>query len=244
LRALSVNLDHIATLARVRNTRYPALTTAAGICEIAGADGITLHLRGDRRHIQDRDVALIKETSLLPLTLEMGATQEMVKIASRIKPCTVTLVPERPEELTTEGGLNIKEYRDHLSTVTGELKKNKIRVCLFLEPDPDHVVLAREIGAECIELHTGRYAQLGEDGEYEERSLEFDRILKAVEEGRRLGIIMNAGHGLHYQNVEPLAEIKDISEFSIGHGIVCRAVMTGLQNAVTEMVKQIRLPRT
>ncbi len=234
-RSLSVNLDHIATLRQVRRTRYPVLVTAAGLCELGGAAGLTLHLRQDRRHIQDRDLDLILETALLPLTFEMAPSAEMVEIALKIKPRTVTLVPERPEELTTEGGLDAVRRRPEIISVVRQLRGAGVRVLLFIEPEEAQLAAASSAGADGVELHTGRYAILGEERKYNEETAEFERIARAVEFGRGIGLTVNAGHGLHYQNVSRLAALPGLEEFSIGHGIVARALFVGLERAVREM---------
>lgn len=237
MRALSVNLDHIATLRQARKTAYPSLTTAAGICEIAGADGITLHLREDRRHIQDRDLELISEISLLPVTLEMAPTEEMLHIALKHRPYTVTLVPEHRLEITTEGGIDAIRSASILKPVVDALKSEGIRACLFLEPERDQIEQARALGADSVELHTGRYAGLFDDRKHGE---ELNRIELAVAYGVSLGLQMNAGHGLHYQNIRPLAAIKGLQEFSIGHAIVSRSVFIGLERAIREMGDLVR----
>lgn len=237
MRALSVNLDHIATLRQARGTAYPSLTTAAGICEIAGADGITLHLREDRRHIQDRDLELISEVSLLPVTLEMAPTEEMLRIALKQRPRTVTLVPEHRLEITTEGGIDAIRSASTLKPVVDALKSEGIRACLFLEPERDQIEQARALGADSVELHTGRYAELFDERRNGE---ELNRIELAVTYGVSLGLQMNAGHGLHYQNIRPLAAIKGLQEFSIGHAIVSRSVFVGLERAIREMGDLIR----
>lgn len=237
MRALSVNLDHIATLRQVRGAAYPSLTTAAGICEIAGADGITLHLREDRRHVQDRDLELISEVSLLPVTLEMAPTEEMLRIALKQRPFAVTLVPEHRLEITTEGGLDAIRSASTLKPVVDALKSEGIRACLFLEPERDQIEQARTLGADAVELHTGRYAGLFDERRHGE---ELNRIELAVTYGVSLGLQMNAGHGLHYQNIRPLAAIKGIHEFSIGHAIVSRSVFVGLERAIREMGHLIR----
>jgi pyridoxine 5-phosphate synthase len=239
-RALSVNLDHIATLRQQRLTRYPELATAAGICEVAGAEGITLHLRGDRRHIQDRDVELIREVSLLPLTLEMAATSEMMDFALRVRPDCITIVPERASELTTEGGLNASGLKDTLKDGVHKLLGIHSEVCLFLEPDVHQIDVARELGCHSVEIHTGKYADLLEKRERDAAKIELKRIQEAVLHGHSLGLKMNAGHGLHYQNIQPLAAIPELCEFSIGHAIVGRAIFTGLKEAVSEMVRLIQ----
>jgi len=237
MRALSVNLDHIATLRQARKTAYPSLTTAAGICEIAGADGITLHLREDRRHIQDRDLELISEVSLLPVTLEMAPTEEMLHIALKHRPYTVTLVPEHRLEITTEGGIDAIRSASILKPVIDALKSEGIRACLFLEPERDQIEQARALGADSVELHTGRFAGLFDDRKHGE---ELNRIELAVSYGVSLGLQMNAGHGLHYQNIRLLAAVKGLQEFSIGHAIVSRSVFVGLERAIREMGDLVR----
>jgi len=239
MRALSVNLDHIATLRQARGTAYPSLTTAAGICEIAGADGITLHLREDRRHIQDRDLELISEISLLPVTLEMAPTEEMLRIALQRRPYTVTLVPEHRLEITTEGGIDAIRSASILKPVVDALKSEGIRACLFLEPERDQIEQARALGADSVELHTGRYAELFDERRHGE---DLKRIELAVAYGNSLGLQMNAGHGLHYQNIRPLAAQKGLQEFSIGHAIVSRSVFVGLERAIREMADLVRVP--
>ncbi len=237
-RRLSVNLDHIATLRRVRKVNYPDLLLAAGLCETGGAHGITLHLRGDRRHIQDEDVIRIRENSLLPVTLEMAVTQEMAEFAVNHRIHTVTLVPERPSELTTEGGLDIVKNYKEIAEYVKNLKSAGISVTAFTEPDPEQIQAARESGCDSVELHTGRYAVLFPDGAAAYAG-ELERIERAASAGTALGMRMNCGHGLHYQNIQNLAAMKEISEFSIGHGIVSRAVFTGLEKAVKDMADLI-----
>ena len=239
-RSLSVNLDHMATLRQVRRTTYPSLTTAAGICEVAGADGVTLHLREDRRHIQDRDLELLRETSLLPITLEMGSTDEMVDIALRNRPHAVTLVPERRQELTTEGGLDAVKLAPALESVVGRLKEQGIIVCLFLEPDPAQIDTAARLKCDSVELHTGAYALDWEKSRTDAISNHLSRIGAVVRQGVELGMQMNAGHGLHYQNIRPLAALEGLTEFSIGHSIICRSLFVGLEKAVREMGALIR----
>ncbi|MCB1169256.1 MAG: pyridoxine 5'-phosphate synthase [Leptospiraceae bacterium] len=239
-RSLSVNLDHMATLRQVRHTSYPSLTTAAGICEVAGADGVTLHLREDRRHIQDRDLEILRETSLLPITLEMGSTEEMVAIALRTRPHAVTLVPERRQELTTEGGLDAIKLEKQLSDVVSRLKQKGIVVCLFLEPDTAQIEKAHSLGCDSVELHTGAYALDWEESRTQAIEKHLSRIQDSVDRGCELGLQMNAGHGLHYQNIRPLAAIEGLTEFSIGHSIICRSLFVGLEKAVREMAWLIR----
>lgn len=242
MRSLSVNLDHIATIREARKTNYPSLTTAAGICEVAGADGVTIHLREDRRHVQDRDLEIIRQITLLPLTLEMAPTKEMLEIALRTMPDAVTLVPERRMEITTEGGLDLTVNTDYLKDFIKILKEAKIKVCLFLEPDAGQIKLAKELGADAVEIHTGKYAVLYDKFHPEKYEEELQKIRESARLGTELGLQMNAGHGLHYHNIRPLARIKEISEFSIGHAIVSRAIFVGLEKAIREMAELIRNP--
>lgn len=238
-RALSVNLDHVATLKRLRGTPYPELVHAAGICEVAGADGVTLHLRGDRRHIQESDVDAVLARSHLPLTLEMAPEEETLRFALERKPVCVTLVPERPAELTTEGGLDAVKNKEKLRPVVDRCRDAGIEVTLFLEPDPEQIRTAHELGCDAVELHTGRYAILWDRQNAADLKTEHARIHTAVAEGGKLGLRMNAGHGLYYKNILPLARIPGLAEFSIGHGIVSRAIFTGLEQAVREMIQAI-----
>ncbi len=240
MRSLSVNLDHIATLREVRKTFYPSITTAYSICELAGADGITVHLRGDRRHIQNQDVKILRTISLLPLTLEMAPTQEMLNIAKEIKPDKVTLVPERPIELTTEGGLDLTQNVDHLKKVIDTLKESKIRVCLFLEPDLKAIEKAKTLEVDAVEIHTGKYSLYFNEKKWDLFEEELIKIQESVVLGKSLGLVMNVGHGLHYQNIKPIANISDIHEFSIGHSIVSYAVFVGLEKAIREMLNLIK----
>ena len=237
---LSVNLDHVATLRQQRKTLYPDIVTAAGICELAGADGITLHLRQDRRHIQNRDVELIREISILPLTVEMSCSKEITDFICRIRPEKITLVPEKPEELTTEGGLNLKEMKKIVSELMKKMQGEGILVCLFLEPEISDIELAAEMKCDAVELHTGTYSHNFDAGNSARARDVLEKIIKSVESGRKAGLMMNAGHGLNYQNVKPVAELNGLSEFSIGHGIVSRAVFTGLEKAVKEMAELIK----
>ena len=236
MRFLSVNLDHIATLRQARGTDYPSVVTAAGICELAGADGITLHLREDRRHIQDDDVRLVSQTRLLPLTLEMAATDEMLDIAIRYKPDTVTLVPENRLEVTTEGGIDVIRSKHIIEPVIEALHKAGIKTCLFLEPDTDQIDAAAGLQVEKVELHTGSYADAGFDSQHDQLA----KIKAAVKHGVTKGIQMNAGHGLHYQNIAAIAAIADLHEFSIGHSIISRSVFSGLASAVREMANLVK----
>ncbi|MCE9600553.1 MAG: pyridoxine 5'-phosphate synthase [Spirochaetia bacterium] len=233
---LSVNLDHIATLRQLRHTTYPDLLEAARIAEQAGAEGITLHLRADRRHIQLTDVELIRAFNL-PLTLEIACSQANLELCLRLKPHAVTFVPETKEELTTEGGLNMNaaSVKDFLKSAVLSLKDAGVNCCLFLEPDTQAIEQAHELGIRVIELHTGTYA----DAKGAKIQIEQERILHASALGRSLGIQMNAGHGLTVANVTPFAADSNLVEFSIGHSIVCRAVLVGLAEAVREMKQAI-----
>jgi len=229
---LGVNIDHVATLRQARGTRYPDPIQAAIEAEQAGADAITLHLREDRRHIQDRDVEMLKDILLTRMNLEMAVTEEMVQIAERIKPAECCLVPERREELTTEGGLDVVGHKARVAEVCERLAKVGTRVSLFIDAESAQIEAAAEVGAPVIEIHTGHYADLTDKIE---QQVELERIVRAVELGDRLGLHVNAGHGLNYQNVGPIAAIPQIRELNIGHAIVARAVFTGLQEAVREM---------
>jgi pyridoxine 5-phosphate synthase len=229
---LGVNVDHVATLRQSRRTTYPDPVAAAILAELAGADQITIHLREDRRHIQERDLQIMRRTVTTRLNLEMAATQEMVKIAYEVKPDVVTLVPERREELTTEGGLDVVAGRDAVRRIVKTLHDADIKVSLFIDPDLDQVKAAHRAEAEVIELHTGRYcdARLAAD-----RRRELSRILDACKAATKLGLEVAAGHGLNYQNVNPVAAITEIEELNIGHAIVARAVLVGFERAVREM---------
>jgi pyridoxine 5-phosphate synthase len=236
---LGVNVDHVATLRQARRTTYPDPVTAAALAELAGAGQITIHLREDRRHIQDRDLRILRETVQTLLNLEMAATQEMVKIAYEHKPDVVTLVPERREELTTEGGLDVNGQRDHVAKIIKNLKDGEITVSLFIDPDLDQVRAAHKVNADRIELHTGRYCEARNE---RERARELSRIVDAAKAAARLGMSVAAGHGLNYDNVLPIARIQEIDELNIGHSIVGRAVLVGFERAVREMLELMRNP--
>jgi pyridoxine 5-phosphate synthase len=229
---LGVNVDHVATLRQSRRTLYPDPVAAAVLAELAGADQITIHLREDRRHIQERDLQVLRRTVSTRLNLEMAATQEMVKIAYETKPDVATLVPERREELTTEGGLDVVGGRDAVRRVVKTLRDAEIKVSLFIDPDLDQVKAAHRAEAEVVELHTGRYceARLASD-----RRKELSRLLDACKAAAKLGLEVAAGHGLSYENVVPVAAIPEIEELNIGHSIVARAVLVGFERAVREM---------
>lgn len=236
---LGVNVDHVATLRQARRTTYPDPVTAAALAELAGAGQITIHLREDRRHIQDRDLRILRETVQTLLNLEMAATQDMVKIAYEYKPDVVTLVPERREELTTEGGLDVAGQRDPVAKIIKNLKDGDIPVSLFIDPDLDQVRAAHKVNADRIELHTGRYCEARNE---RERSRELGRIVDVAKAAARLGMGVAAGHGLNYDNVQPVARIQEIDELNIGHAIVGRAVLVGFERAVREMLELMRNP--
>jgi pyridoxine 5-phosphate synthase len=236
---LAVNVDHVATVRQARGTNEPDPVIAAGICELAGAAGIVVHLREDRRHIQDRDVELLRRTVKTRLNLEMAATREMVDIALRIRPDMVTLVPEKRRELTTEGGLNVSGGRKKIGRAIEQLNGGGVPVSLFIDPDPKQIQAAAEISATFVELHTGRYC----DAETrDEQSREFDLIRDSAAEAREAGLRVNAGHGLDYRNTQRIAALETIEELSIGHAIISRAVYVGLDQAVREMLALTKSP--
>jgi len=234
---LGINIDHVATLRQARGTKYPSVVEAALRAEQAGADSITLHLREDRRHMQDEDIFAIRPLLQTKMNLELAATDEMIAIASRVKPQDVCIVPERREERTTEGGLNVKESYDHLHRATQTLTQQGSRVSLFIAPDLGDIDLAKKMGAPVIEIHTGRYA----DAENEvTKQKELKRVKEAAAHALSLGLIVNAGHGLHYHNVNLIAEIPGIEELNIGHAIVAHALFVGWDNAIREMKLLLR----
>lgn len=235
---LHVNIDHVATIRNARGTSYPDPVWAASICELAGAHGITVHLREDRRHITDRDVRLLRQTVRTFLNLEMAATDEMVAIAREVKPDLVTLVPEKREERTTEGGLDVIQKRAALELHLGRLHEAGIEVALFVDPDLPQIRAAAELKVSRVELHTGDYCEAR--GAAAARELE--RLSVATEEAIAAGLRVAAGHGLDYPNVEPVAAIPGIEELNIGHAIVARAVLVGLERAVRDMLDLCRRP--
>ncbi len=237
---LGVNVDHVATLRQARRARYPDPIAAAALAELGGAEQITLHLREDRRHIQDRDLKLLRETCQTLLNLEMSATQELVKIAFETKPDVATLVPERREEVTTEGGLDVIGQRDLVRKVVRTLRDAEIEVSLFIDPDLDQVRAAHKVDAQRVELHTGRYAE-ARGGR--ERELELSRLVDCAKVASKLGLAVAAGHGLNYQNVQPVARIEEVMELNIGHAIIARAVFVGLERAVREMLELMHRSR-
>jgi pyridoxine 5-phosphate synthase len=230
---LAVNVDHVANIREARKIDIPDPVIAAALVELAGAHGIVVHLREDRRHIQDRDVRLLRQTVKTKLNLEMAATPEIIEIAKEVRPDLVTLVPEKREELTTEGGLDVKANAGLLETAVGELQAVGIHVSAFVDPDVAQIKAAIDIGADIVELHTGTYAEAKDE---ESRLIEAEKITKAAIFASKGGLRVSAGHGLDYRNVELIAEIEEIEELSIGHSIVARAVMVGIGQAVVEML--------
>jgi pyridoxine 5-phosphate synthase len=234
---LCINIDHVATLRQARGGMEPDPVSAAHVCELAGADGIVCHLREDRRHINDRDLRLLRETVKTKLDLEMAATPEIVRIAVATKPELATLVPERREELTTEGGLDVVGQRKPLSEVIRELQGSGIDVSLFIDPVPEQIEAARDVGSTTIEIHTGAYANARTA---RARQTCLDEIQGAARMAARFGLTVHAGHGLHTLNILPLKAMPEIVEVSIGHAVIARAVIVGLDRAVREMVELVR----
>ncbi|ABM72405.1 Pyridoxal phosphate biosynthetic protein PdxJ [Prochlorococcus marinus str. MIT 9515] len=228
---LGVNIDHIANVRQARRTVEPDPVQFAFLAELGGADSITVHLREDRRHIQDRDIFLLKETIKTKLNLEMAATEEMLKISKKLLPDFVTLVPEKREEVTTEGGLNVKNNQRYLKDYVTSLKSSNIEVSAFIDPLSEQINSSAEIGFDFIELHTGKYSEL----KGQERYVELQKIIESTHYAFDLGLVVNAGHGLNYQNAEKIASINNINELNIGHSIVARALAVGLERAVSEM---------
>jgi pyridoxine 5-phosphate synthase len=237
---LGVNVDHVATLRQVRRATYPDPVAAAVMAELAGADQITIHLREDRRHIQDRDLQVLRRTVTTRLNLEMAVAQEMLRTAYEVRPDMVTLVPERREELTTEGGLDVVSGREAVRKAVKTLRDAEVEVSLFIDPDLDQVKAAHRAEAQVVELHTGRYCEsrLASD-----RRRELARLLDACKAGAKLGLKVAAGHGLNYRNVQAVAAIPEIEELNIGHAIVAHAVLVGMERAVREMKELLRLAR-
>jgi pyridoxine 5-phosphate synthase len=234
---LGVNVDHVATIRQARGGSEPDPVAAAVIAELAGADSITIHLREDRRHIQDRDLAVLRQTVKSPLNLEMASTDEMVGIALQNLPHSVTLVPEKREELTTEGGLDVRLHGRGLKKQIDLLRQSGIVVSIFVDPDPEQIRASHQIGADFIEIHTGAFCDAEEDAS---RRAELTKIATAIEIGRKLGMGVNAGHGLNYRNIREVVALGGIEEFNIGHSIVSRAVLVGMERAVRDMVALLR----
>jgi pyridoxine 5-phosphate synthase len=237
---LGVNIDHIATIRQARGTNYPSPIEGALLCEQSGADSITLHLREDRRHIQDLDVEILRDQLTTKMNLEMAATDEMVNIASRIKPQDCCLVPEKREELTTEGGLDVASKISRMTDVCAKLAESKVIVSLFIDAQKDQIDAAKQCGAPVIELHTGHYA----DATGDEQKAEFERIKAMATYAHSIGLQVNAGHGLTMENTAEIAKLPEIVELNIGHSIIARAVFVGLENATREMKDLILKVRT
>ena len=228
---LGINIDHVATLRNARGTVYPDPLKAAHLAEVAGADLITLHLREDRRHIKDADLMALRPLIQTRMNLECAVTPEMIHIACRVQPHDVCLVPEKREEVTTEGGLDVIGHFEAVKAATTQLKNAGIRVSLFIDPEEKQIQAAKDVGATVVELHTGRYAGLTGD----QQKQELERIRKAAQFGKGIGLRVNAGHGLHEGNVMPVAAIAELSELNIGHAIVAEALFKGWQKAITDM---------
>ncbi len=237
---LGINIDHVATLRNARGTTYPDPLKAARLAEEAGADLITLHLREDRRHIKDADLLALRPLIQTRMNLECAVTPEMINIACQVKPHDVCLVPEKREEVTTEGGLDVVGHFEAVKSATTQLKAAGIRVSLFIDPEEKQIQAAKDVGATVVELHTGRYADL--DGDQQKQELE--RIRKAAQFGKIIGLRVNAGHGLHEGNVIPVAAIAELSELNIGHAIVAEALFKGWQKAITDMKALMTQGRT
>ncbi len=244
---LNVNIDHVATIREARKTIEPSIITAAVICEQAGADGITVHIRQDRRHIQDRDIALLREVVTTYLNVEMATNDEMLKIAVEKKPDAVSLVPENPNEITTEGGLDVAGNLENVKSAIAKLKDAGVFAAVFIDPDAKQIEAANKAGAQQIELCTAEYAELtlssraAHGAGAEKARAEIERIVTAAKLAKDLNLIVAAGHGLTYRNVGALAQIPEITEFNIGHNIISRAVFTGLYRAVEEMIAAIKV---
>jgi pyridoxine 5-phosphate synthase len=234
---LAVNIDHVATIREARKIDVPDPVIAAGIAEMAGAECIICHLREDRRHINDRDLKLLRQVVKTRLNMEMAAVDEMIEIAREIKPDMVTLVPEKREELTTEGGLNVKANPGFYARAIKRLSEKGIKVSLFIDPDPAQIETAHVIGAEVVEIHTGHYSEALSEKEAEER---FQRIARAVESSSDMKLGISAGHGLNYTNIKRFRSLPQIEEYSIGHSIIARAVFSGLDKAVRDMIELIK----
>ncbi len=237
---LAVNIDHIATLRQARKADEPDPVAAAVICELAGAQGITVHLRGDRRHIQDRDIEMLRGTVSTHLNVEMASTREMVRVAQTHKPDQVTLVPERRDEVTTEGGLDVLLHKGNIKEIVDELQDSGIDVSIFVDPDLEQIRGCHRIGAPKIEINTGIFAT---NWRSPSRHEDLSRVATAARAARKLGLTVFAGHGLTYRNIDAIAMIEEIEELNIGHSIIARASLVGLHTAVTEMIALIRNPR-
>jgi pyridoxine 5-phosphate synthase len=237
---LAVNIDHIATIREARKTDEPDPVAAAVLCELAGAQGITVHLRSDRRHIQDRDIEILRRTVTTHLNIEMAATTEMVRIAQTIKPDQVTLVPERRDEVTTEGGLDVVLHAGNVEKVVQQLLDARIDVSIFVDPDLEQIRQCHKLRAPKIEINTGKYSDAWKQGNWQ---AELEKIALAARAAKKLGLVVLAGHGLTYRNIDGIAAIAEIEELNIGHSIISRAALVGLEAAVREMAALMRSPR-
>lgn len=234
---LAVNVDHVATVRQARQITEPDPVTAAALAELAGCSGIIVHLREDRRHIQDRDVKILRQTVKTGLNLEMAAVPEMLEIAKRIKPDISCLVPEKRVELTTEGGLDVLGQRENMARAVRELHEAQILVSLFVDADKDQIQASKDVGADYVEIHTGLYSDAKTR---KEEDAELKKIVKGIAYASSLALRVNAGHGLNYTNIRRLVHIDEIDEFSIGHSIIARAVLVGMERAVREMIEIIQ----
>jgi pyridoxine 5-phosphate synthase len=235
---LMVNIDHVATLREARGINYPDPVYAAGIAEMAGASGIIVHLREDRRHIKDRDVRILRDVVRTKLNLEMAATPEMAEIACDLQPDMITIVPEKRKELTAEGGLDVVKFVDKLKKAVEKVHEKGIKVSLFIDPMEAQIVAAHKMNADMVEIHTGAYSDAKSD---RVREKEFKKVVASVTMGKKLGLGVNAGHGLHYQNVKEIAALNEIDELSIGHSIIARAVFVGLDRAIRDMLELMKV---
>jgi pyridoxine 5-phosphate synthase len=234
---LAVNVDHVATVRQARGIDEPDPVLAAGLAELSGADGIICHLREDRRHINDRDLRLLRQTVKTRLNMEMAAVDEVIEIALEIKPDLVTLVPEKREELTTEGGLDVKSKPDYYGSVVERLAGAGILVSFFVDPDPEQIRVSHKCGAHIVEIHTGHYSEARSESDVVEQ---FERIAAATESAADLNLGISAGHGLNYSNIKRFKDLPQIEEYSIGHSIVARAVLVGFERAVREMIELVK----
>jgi pyridoxine 5-phosphate synthase len=239
LAILGVNIDHVATVREARKTNEPDPVWAATLAELGGADAITIHLREDRRHIQERDLRVLSESVAVPINLELACAEDVLKIACDMTPHEVTLVPERREEVTTEGGLDVVGSREKVGAAVRRLKDAGILVSLFLDPDPRQIEAGAALGADAIELHTGAYAQAATRHHRDATQAALQTLTAASEQVRRAGLVLNSGHGLTYRNVKPVAAIEGMHELNIGHSIIARAIMVGLEQAVRDMKRLI-----
>ncbi len=237
VKKLGVNIDHVATLRNARGENYPNLLKAAKLAENSGANSITIHLREDRRHIKDNDLKVLIRKIRIPINLEMAPTREMLKIAKKFKPNYVCIVPEKRKEITTEGGLNVKKYKKILYKLIKELKKNNIRVSLFIEPNINDIKISYLLGVDCVELHTGKFCNLINKGKRSSKS--FSYIKKSANLAKELGLEVHAGHGLTYKSTKKISRINEISEFNIGHFIISESIFAGLKKTIQRFKKII-----